>query len=231
MFGKSQCTQTDDVRLMFRNMFKSLPVCHIYTAEIPDGEITADMLDKIYPEARKKEIAACSNAQLIRQKYYAWKLLEYALLNSFGYNISRLELNKSANGKWTSPACCFSISHSGDAVAVALSRDSIGVDVQLPETPHPITGLNKKILTFAESKQYEALPDCERNQYVMTKWTQKESIFKTFDEPCFRPSKINVADYPVNTRRVLIGDKEYILSVTNRHIDELKYYHKSITEV
>ena len=57
----------------------------------------------IFPIERENEINSITNERLKREKYTAWKLLEYAIEKSLDTKIENAELYKDENGKWRSP--------------------------------------------------------------------------------------------------------------------------------
>ena len=145
----------------------------VYVAKLPDKI----GLDVLYPQARQDEINTCASERVKRQKYYAWKLLAYALQDGFGVDINTLSFSKGKNGKWTSPSFSFSLSHSKDVVAVAISKNAIGVDVEkiVPEKAEFL----EKTLTDDERKQWLSLEsEPARIEYLFERWTKKESFFK-----------------------------------------------------
>ena len=214
VMGERRCEQADAVR----NLFKNMPIADVYLAKIP--EKIGD--EPIAFAPRQDEISACTNEQVKRQKYYAWKLLEYALNRSFGYKIDTMEFVKTKYGKWTTPSCFFSISHSKNAVAVAVSRKEIGVDVEI------INGAKeeflKKVLTKAEMKEAGSVSPLEMTAYLVGKWTEKESIFKTLNSGAFRPSKLAVAEHLVLTKKVIGDGEEYSLSVATENLENVRCY-------
>ena len=222
--GEKKCTQTDDTRKMFQDIFANMLLMRVYTAVIPECEISEAMLDALEPASRAQEIRGCSNPVIRRQKYYAWRLLEHALKDAFGYEMQSLKLSKNQNGKWVCPSCFFSISHSGDAVAVAVGRCAVGVDIQILDIAPP-TGFGKRILTPSEEEQLYSAP--ERNRYLLTKWSEKESIFKSLDQKHFKPSELSTAEHPTLSRIITVCGKEYALSVTGKYKDRISFHEYS----
>lgn len=86
-----------------RALFRSLPIVDVYVAAIP-------------PDA-----ALTRSSQA---------LLEYALERTFGLRAEQLTCQESTPGCWTSEKCSFSIAHCQDAMAVAVSRASVGVHIE-----------------------------------------------------------------------------------------------------
>lgn len=223
VFGQKKCTQADDTRKMFRDLFANMLVMRVYTAAIPQKDVSDEMLSKLYPVARKEEIEGCSNLFLRRQKYYAWKLLEHALKDTFGYEMQSLNLSKNENGKWICPSCFFSISHSENAVAVAVARCAVGVDIQSLDISTPLGGFRKKILTPSEEEELLELGGKSEDQFLLTKWSQKESIFKSLDQKHFKPSTLDTKDHPTASKELTVGNTRYVLSATGKYLNKLVY--------
>lgn len=182
-------------------------IVDVYVAPLPKAQGRGIL----YPPERRKEVDVCTHEQVKRQKYYAWKLLEYALERSFGYKIAELSFEKDERGKWTSPACCFSLSHSENALAVAVSRTSVGVDIELvrPQKNRFI----QKVLTKEETEIFSTLPVAEQTDYLIGKWAEKESVFKSLALPRFRPSEIQTGEYTLKRKKITLSDETYMLSV------------------
>lgn len=193
-------------------------IADVYVAKMP-REIGAG---RIFPTARAAEIAECQSDKVKRQKYYAWRLLGYALQQTFGYAIERIDMCKSKNGKWTTPHCYFSLSHSENAVAVAVSDRAIGVDVERVNAEK--AAFLQTVLTAQEGEEIAVLTDeTERVEYLFKRWTQKESFFKRTGDGAFRPSKIAVDGELVTTKKLSIESEEYMLSVAVENAANTRY--------
>ena len=216
--GEKKCTQADAVRMLFRSM----PIVDVYWAELPEI-MPENGLETLFPTSRLDEITACSNEVVKRQKYYVWRLLEYALSRTFGYKISALELQKNAHGKWETPKCFFSLSHSGNALAVAVSRTPVGVDIE--KINGQKTQFLEKILT--ENEREQLCLEEEKTAFLVRKWSEKESIFKTLNEARFLPAKIQTREHSVCSTTVEIAGEEYVLSVATEHLDKVRYIQKT----
>lgn len=214
LFGVKKCTQADDIRALFRAM----PILDVYTAKIPEGSLE---VGSIYPGERASEIEAVSNPDVRAEKYYVWKLLAYALSRTFGYKIEDLSFEKTASGKWICDRCKLSLSHADGVVAVALSRGEVGVDVEAVRTlPERVCD---KILTDNERTLLSSLSDEERNFFVLSKWSEKEALFKKSNDKVFHPSSISTENAPVRSRTVNIGGVDYILSVASDNLASVRY--------
>ena len=161
----------------------------LYIASVCDGLDSRD----IYPEQRRKEIESVSNGQLKMQKISSWKLLEKAVKNCFGLAFSNLQFAKNEYGKWECDKLQFSLSHTNEMVAVALSDKPVGVDIESVENfnKRDTKNLAKKIFCTGENAQ--------DNAELLKLWTGKESIYKYKGGGVFSPNKIRVSDYPVKT--------------------------------
>ncbi|MBE7084749.1 MAG: 4'-phosphopantetheinyl transferase superfamily protein [Clostridiales bacterium] len=214
IFGAKKCTQADDVRAMFRN----LPIVDVYVGEVAEKIA----LKEIAFKSRLEEISACKNERVQKQKYSAWKLLEFALNRSFGLSIKKINLEKNSFGKWISSDCFFSISHSDKAVVVAVSRGEVGVDVECDTDK--AEKIKDKVFTALEREEYEQLDEGQKKRYFLEKWTQKESIFKKKGEGVFRPNEIETRDYKTSRKSITVGGKEYLVSVATDALERIRWY-------
>ena len=169
-FGEKRCEQTEILISDWQKKFKS----DVYFSVIPD----IDCYGEVYPSEKNEEILSVNNQRVKAEKYWAWKTLEYALFRTFGYKIANLDISKQNNGKWICKDCCFSISHSNGVVAVALSKEEIGIDIESVENI-----ANK----FCDKDVFEKFlkrtlnkKDTKPKGFLeFTKlWTKKESIYK-----------------------------------------------------
>lgn len=189
--------------------FEHFKYIDIYIAEVQKSF----NFTPVFPKERENEINAVSNERVKREKYSAWRLLEYALFSSLGISTENAEIFKDENGKWLSPKCEFSISHSGTAVAVAISHAPVGIDVEplgisLPES------FAKKKLTDVELSLYISLNDEEKNEFLLTRWCIKEAIFKKGGGLAFCPSKISSEEKNLFEKRFSLNGEEYFCAVS-----------------
>ncbi|MBR5135234.1 MAG: lecithin retinol acyltransferase family protein [Clostridia bacterium] len=210
--GEKYCSQTENVRQLFRNMSTT----DVYVAAIPDGK-----LGKVVPAARQEQIDQTTHEGLKRQRYFVWKLLEYALERSFGYKMKKMTFERDERGKWRCDECYFSLSHTDGAVAVAVSRTPVGVDIE--STKRVINErAEEKILTSRERETFAALDEERRATYLLERWSAKESLFKRSDDAVFRPSAIET-DREVYIGRTTVGDERYQLTVATGDVNKLKF--------
>ncbi len=119
VLGKKYCSQTDSVR----DMFRSFPIVDVYFAKIPHDQKLSDLCHKNIND----DIISSSNENIKRCKYFAWKLLEYALNRTFGKNIKKLNFYKTSDEKWKCDACEFDMAYIDTAVAIIVSRKPVRI--------------------------------------------------------------------------------------------------------
>jgi len=205
-------TTTKTVSEKSKNLSKQNNMLDIYIATIPEKV----NIKKLYPKERDIEIKNCKNEKVIKEKYYVWKLLEYAVNNSFKYKFNKIKFIKNENGKWTCKEFYFSLSHSNNVVAVGISQNPVGIDIE-EISKFENKKIEKYVLSNEELTYYEKLEETEKVEYLAKMWTSKESMFKSLNEKHFSPSNIK----PKNTKSVKlnINNKDYYLSVTNENFE------------
>lgn len=186
-------------------------IVHVYLSVFPfeGGD------EKILPAVRAEEIESCTNQKIRQQKYFVWKLLERALALSFGLDMGRLNVKKTQTGKWECDGCCFSLSHSGDVVAVAVSDKPVGIDVEKYDPSRFNLSLAERIATVREREKLNGLPASA----VIELWTQKEAIFKLSGGVCFQPKSIETSEYSTSTREITIGNGKYFVTIASQYAD------------
>lgn len=211
-FGVKKCTQADFIR----NMFRSRPLLDVYYAVIPrDFSITA-----VTPEVRDEEIKSCTDEKVKKEKFFAWKLLAHALYRSLGLRIENLEFNKDKNGKWLCDKCFFSISHGDGIVAIAVSKQSVGIDLEL------IDDNKKQVLekVLTEIEKAELSKGESSIEKLTTIWTKKESIYKMKGEGAFSPRKIESLSAQTFSKILAIDGKNFALSVCSNDLTPLRFF-------
>jgi phosphopantetheinyl transferase len=161
---------------------------------------------------RQAEIDSISNERVRLEKYSAWRLLEYGVRAAFGIELEALHPKKSDVGRWECDKIHFSISHSGALVAVALSREPVGIDIQ--EVRKVRDGLAARILSESELAEYKG----GENELIAL-WTKKEAVFKLLGQRYFDPNNIDPSGYCTAAESVTISSKDYILTVASNEED------------
>lgn len=207
--GEHYSSQTEQVRLQFA----ALHPVDVYTARIPDGE-----MGQVLHPLRREQIENTTHPGLKRQRYFVWKLLEYGLKDSFGYDMKDLHFSRDDGGKWSCRECFFSLSHTDGAVAVAVSRKPVGVDLEgMDHTPS--LKIAEKILTEEEKN----LPREDEEAFLLQMWCAKEALFKAGKDEVFHPKKISALS-GVKIRNVQLGDREYCLAVAAENLNNLRIH-------
>ncbi len=183
-------------------------------------------LKRLKNKARQQEIDSCSNTQVKEQKYYVFKLLEIAVKKSLGKKLKQLNVEKNEFNKWVCKDCYFSLTHTENLVAVAISNAPVGIDVESANKNFS-DSLAKKVFTDCEFKEFELLDTSERKEYFITKWTQKESVFKSKNKRAFSPNKIETLG--AKSKNIVFENKEFILSYYSQDNIELNNF-KNLTK-
>lgn len=192
---------------------------YVYVAKLPLTE-SAEALSNI---ERQAEINSISNERVRREKYYVWRLLEYAMRQSLGIDPAEVEFKKDTSGKWTCDACEFSLSHSGDALAVAISKEPVGVDIERERIKRP-DAMADFILTANERREYENISNEAKEKYLIYKWCEKESAFKLQNKASFKPAQIETAEFFSTVTETELLSEKYILAVSSKSEDTVKVF-------
>ena len=195
---------------------------YVYYAKIPQKYT----FERVYPLARQKDIDSATNQKVKEQKYFVWKLLSVSLFHIFGMDIKEFNIRKTASGKWVCKDIYFSLSHSKRVVAVAISNQPVGIDLQAMVNVK--SGLENKILSADEKQEFLTQDEPLKERFLITKWAQKESVFKMQNKLAFKPSSIETKNYSFVNHNFTIGDSEYILSVSGKNLTGARVVEKQI---
>jgi phosphopantetheinyl transferase len=216
--NKNTSTQTT---LKEHSAFEKIKT-YVYYAKIPKKYT----LEKVYPLSRQKEIDSVTNIKVKEQKYFVWKLLSVSLNHLFGLDIKQFNMRKKPSGKWVSKDIYFSLSHSKNVVAVAISCEPVGVDLQAMVD---LRGkLENKALTKKEKQEFNLLQEEQKQEYLITKWAQKESVFKMKNRLVFKPSKIQASSYSLLNHTFTVGDQNFVLCTSGKNLSGARICEKQI---
>ena len=190
------------------------PFLTIYVAQI----IKSQSFSTLLPKERDIEVSSIKNERAKAEKYTAWKLLEHALLKSSGMKIEDAELYKDSNGKWHSPHFDFSITHSGNAVAVVISHAPVGIDIERIKSTKS-DSFAKKNLTESELIEYGKHSGSKKDKFLLTRWCIKEAVFKKQGGAFFSPSSIDSTKESAIVTSFFIDSEEYICAVSAKDSD------------
>lgn len=211
VFGKKICLQTDRIVAQWRTR----PILDVYLCpveECADGASTP-------VELREKHISRVKDPELLRQKRASWKLLEYAMMRSCGQKMSDARFALSSGGKWTCDKLSFSIAHTAGWVAVAVSNEPVGVDIEETDafSMRDPAQLTPMICTDAEQAANPAPED------LMRLWLCKESIFKCGGKGKFVPKRIPADSEPTVCLSAVSGTP-LALAVAGKNLSKLRLY-------
>ncbi len=175
----------------------------LYVRKIEDLQ---DRPEELLEEIRVGKIHACKRENKKQELIAAGHLIREALCD-YGYALPEgpLEFLYNCYGKPYLPGnpLYFSLSHSGDYVICAVSEEEIGADIEKNE---PVSeGIAGKILTESETSEWESLPKSDdaaqlRTDWLIQKWTEKESIAKLLGGGLhIRFQTLSASDYDVVT--------------------------------
>lgn len=213
--GIQICRRAEDVRALFRNM----PIVDVYIAALPENGTIGDVECK----ARQNEIRSVSNERIRREKYFVWKLLLYALERSFGMRARKLELVKESYGGWSAGDTFVSLSHSGGALAVAVSRAPVGIDIERVHMPRS-QSIAERIMNAEELALYESIPPEEREERLIEIWTAKEAIFKSKRLDSFIPNRQDTLSESFKTESVTVEGEKYVWSVATSTPEKVRVF-------
>ena len=191
---------------------------NIFIARLPDGEI-----GHVECQSRQAEILSASNEKVKREKYFVWKLLCYALERSFGEKGKNMELVKESYGGWSAGEVFVSLSHSANALAVAVALDAVGVDIELVREPK-VQSLAERIMTDDELNAYNAAAPEQKEAHLFETWTAKEAIFKSKKLSAFVPKDHNTLDSTYKSGDIIIDNQKYIWSVATNTPERLRIF-------
>ncbi len=190
-------------------MHEKTEFTHVYYAEIPQ-EIK---IGKVYPESRDEEIKSCKSEKTRAEKYFVWRLLEYAVKKSLGLDFKALNFTKTEYGKWVTEGFYFSLSHSEGLAAVAVSSSPVGVDIEAVKERN-YERLEKRAFSPEERRSFYLLPEEERGEKFTLLWAKKESVFKMRNLPEFIPSETDGAS--AEARLLTLEGGRYALAVSHQ---------------
>ena len=191
----------------------------IYIMKVPDGMIAED----IYPAERREYILSSSSDKTRLQRYGAWKALEKAINDSFGLQITDINFHY-IDGKWQSDRLYFSLSHTDSAVAVAVSSNKCGIDIEAISrfikrynSSEILKKFEKKICSEKENLSLDSPRD------FIELWTKKESIYKCYGSGAFSAKSINTQNYKTVTESITL-DEEFIISCCGDNIENYRIF-------
>ena len=189
---------------------------HIYYAVMPKKVSVLPLESK----RRNDYIDTCLSQKTKEERYCVWKLLEYALKDISDKPIKEYDFTQNKNGKWWCEDINFSLTHSGDIVAIAISNERVGIDVQEEKRVNTLA-LAKKILTEKELQELDSAKD--KNAFLLQKWAQKECVYKMLENNA--PfTQIQTSNYILDNKVVVIDSQKYFVVTSCEKPLEFEYH-------
>ena len=218
VFGERRCTEEEEAR----KRWLSRPICDVYVAPLSPDEPSDERIAAIYPPERRREIEGTANASLRAARCRDWEILDFAAKRSLKLAVADASFRKKLGGKWVCDKFEFSLSHTKNAVAVAVSNHPVGVDM---EYRGEIAGRFEGERLEAMAKRF--FTDGERERYgedaagFAECFTRKEAAFKRAGKGSFRPSRIDTEKEPLATFFLSDGA---VISVCTEHTGCVRVY-------
>ncbi len=130
--------------------------------------------------------AAGGRVEQVRSRKLRQRFVLRLLLGSYlGCPGKDVRIQRGAHGKpelvpgSARPSLQFSLSHSGDWLAVAVTRDqALGVDIERQRELPRALALARRFLSGAEAERIESLPEPDRAQLFFRLWSRREALIK-----------------------------------------------------
>ena len=212
VFGRKTSEQVDVVRSYWQN----IPILDVYVAVQPETPPET----KLVPAERQRLIDETDHPQVKAQRAFAWQVLCAGVQRSLGTDAQAAGFRRNENGKWIADVCGISLSHCDGAVAAAVSKKPVGVDLEPKDSLRYRTQLLDRIATQQER---EWIGDLDPALGVVKLWTRKEASFKRRDQKSFSPIKEDAKSDAIRTFCVTL-DRDYIVSVSAESFANLRFY-------
>jgi 4'-phosphopantetheinyl transferase len=181
---------------------------------------------------RLEKIKKSSNVLFKKEQLGANLLLNDILENYFFMDITKVEYIYNEYGKpyIKDSNLYFSLSHSNGVIALAVSKEEIGIDIELIKDVKDNLAL--KVMNEAEYNIYKGLSKNDKINYFYEVWNSKEAYVKKLGTTLtLNPSNINI-DTDVILKNINISNSQYMIALTDATyitIDE-RYIPKELLE-
>lgn len=183
------------------------------------GKINDYKDNVILPFFVKQDLKSVTSVKVIDQKKASYGLLHIALLKFFDYYDDFSAITKSNNGKPISEDYCFSISHSKELVAVAISNKNVGIDIESLDKKINIESFKKRIL-----HENERGTNFFSKEDILTFWVKKEAKFKLDGAKTFVPKNIDTNTFDSSIDLIEVDSKKYYICVVTENKNVLKEF-------
>ena len=148
-------------------------------------------------------------------------MLEKVVKEYLNIGFDNLQFTKTDNGQWICPSFYFSLSHTDSLVCVAVSDAPIGVDAEIVHVlRQEIAG---RILTDSEREMFCSLQEKEKNDYLLSTWVKKESIFKMMGARALLPKTIETDEHVTLLRQIKVEGRCYVIAVCSEAKNEIDF--------
>lgn len=216
VYGVKRSTQTEELR----RRFYSRPALNVYI--LPANGFV--LPKTVYPPERMAEILR-AEGELRLLRGAAWSALEKGMLHTFDRALETLKFHKSENGKWGCDGYFFSLSHTKDAVAVAVSNSPVGVDIEDADAfGEKYAEVSERFCEKALTKKELSQGTVNDGEAFLRLWTRKESIFKRRGNGAFLPNEIEGDASEAMTVCFALDGRRYVLSVCAEQREDASFY-------
>ena len=203
----------------------------VYILNANNLSIDLSLYDNI-DKNRLEKIKKSSNNLFKKEQLGSSLLLNDILENYFFMDTTKIEYIYNEFGKpyIKDSNLYFSLSHSNGVIALAVSKEEIGLDIELIKDVKDNLAL--KVMNEAEYNIYKGLSKNDKISYFYEVWTSKEAYVKKLGTTLtLNPSNINI-DTDVILKNINISDNQYMIALTDATyitIDE-RYIPKELLE-
>ena len=189
-------------------------------------------LYKNIDKRRLEKIKKSKNTLFIKEQLGSHLLLTDVLENTYFQEIDKIEYIYNESGKpyIKDSSLYFSLSHSNGIIALTVSKEEIGLDIELIKDVKDT--LSRRIMNDLEYNTYQSLNKESKKIYFFEVWTSKEAYIKKLGTSItLNPSNISIEE-DVLLKKINISSNEYMIALTNAMsitIDE-RYIPKELLE-
>lgn len=189
-------------------------------------------LYKNIDKRRLERIKKSKNTLFIKEQLGSHLLLTDVLENTYFQEIDKIEYIYNESGKpyIKDSSLYFSLSHSNGIIALTVSKEEIGLDIELIKDVKDT--LSRRIMNDLEYNTYQSLNKESKKIYFFEVWTSKEAYIKKLGTSItLNPSNISIEE-DVLLKKINISSNEYMIALTNAlsiSIDE-RYIPKELLE-
>lgn len=182
--------------------------------------------------ARLEKIKKSNNLLFKKEQLGSHLLLTEVLENAYFQDIQKIEFIYNEFGKpyLKDSNLYFSLSHSNGIVALTISKEEVGLDIELIKEVKD--NLARRIMNDDEYNLYQSLDKQNKKIYFFEVWTSKEAYVKSLGTSLtLTPSNIAIEE-DVLLKQINISNNLYMIAVTNASsiIIEERYIPKHLLE-